>query len=61
VFGWFGLVWFWSCGLLVCYSVDLLVGLLVGWLVWFGLCCWLVGLVWFGLVWFLQVVVFVVG
>ena len=37
---------------LVCCFLNLLVGLLVGWLICFGLCGWLVcfGLVWFGLV-----------
>jgi len=41
-------VWLWisSCDLLVCCSVDLLVGLFFGWLVWLGLFAWLV---WFGL------------
>jgi len=41
---------------LVCCFVNLLFGLLAGWLIWFGLCGCLVGwlgLVWFGLVWFL--------
>jgi len=42
VVGWFGLVWFGSCDLLVCCFVVMWVGMFFGWLVLFGFCLWLV-------------------